>query len=47
MHYLQQLPPAVADFLKRQSGASLYEYALVASLIAVVGVIVLIALAAS
>ena len=44
MQFLQQLPFAAAQFLKKQSGASLYEYALVASLLAVVGVIVLIAL---
>jgi hypothetical protein len=45
MFLLQILPPAVAIFLKSGAGASMYEYALVASLFAVVGVIVLIALA--
>jgi Flp pilus assembly pilin Flp len=47
MRFLQQLPPSVVLFLKRQTGVSLYEYALLASLIAVVGIIVLIALAAT
>jgi Flp pilus assembly pilin Flp len=44
MYLLQMLPPAVLAFLKCQSGASIYEYALVASLVAVIGVIVLVAL---
>lgn len=45
MRFLLQPSPALALFLKREAGTSLYEYALVASLFAVVGVIVLIALA--
>ncbi len=45
MCFLLRLPPALTLFLKRQAGTSLYEYALVASLFAVVGVILLIALA--
>jgi hypothetical protein len=45
MFSLQQFPAALVLFLKRQGGASLYEAALVVSLFAVIGIIVLIALA--
>jgi Flp pilus assembly pilin Flp len=38
------LPPRVSKFLKEMTGASMYEFALVASLVAVVGIIVLVAL---
>jgi Flp pilus assembly pilin Flp len=39
-----QLSPPVHQFLEEMSGASMYEFALVASLVAVVGIIVLVAL---
>ncbi len=34
----------VSNFLKEKAGASMYEFALLASLVAVVGIIVLVAL---
>jgi Flp pilus assembly pilin Flp len=40
---LDQLPQALAMFTRSMSGESKYEYALVAALAAVVGIIVLIA----
>jgi hypothetical protein len=39
-----ELPPRVSKFLTEMTGASMYEFALVASLVAVVGIIVLVAL---
>jgi hypothetical protein len=45
MVLLQLLQPSVVHFLKRQTGTSLYECALVASLFAVVSVIIMVALA--
>lgn len=38
------LPPALSNFLREESGASFYECALVASLIAVVCALALLAL---
>lgn len=46
MVFIQLLRPTVMHFLKRQSGTSLYEYALVASLFAVVSLIIAVAFAA-
>jgi hypothetical protein len=37
-------PPSATSFLAEVTGASMYEFALLASLVAVVGIIVLIAL---
>lgn len=37
-------PRSLLQFLKEKTGASMYEFALLASLVAVVGIIVLIAL---
>jgi hypothetical protein len=45
MVFLRRLRPPVANFVARQCGASPYEYALVASLFAVISLIVLVALA--
>lgn len=45
MFSLQLLPPGVVRFLKGQCGTSLYEFALVLSLFALIGVIIMIALA--
>jgi Flp pilus assembly pilin Flp len=39
-----ELSPRVSQFLEEMTGASMYEFALVASLVAVVGIIVLVAL---
>ena len=39
-----ELTPRVSKFLEEMTGASMYEFALVASLVAVVGLIVLVAL---
>jgi Flp pilus assembly pilin Flp len=39
-----ELSPRVSKFLREMAGASMYEFALVASLVAVVGLIVLVAL---
>lgn len=44
MHIDEYLPPSFTHFLRRESGASFTEYALVASLIAVVCVIALLAI---
>jgi Flp pilus assembly pilin Flp len=38
------VPQSIADFLEEKTGASLYEFALLASLVAVVSIIILVAL---
>lgn len=43
MRFVESLSPAFNIFLKEESGASLMEYALVGLLIAVVGVLALLA----
>jgi len=44
MHASPRVPLSVSHFLEEKTGASMYEFALVASLVAVVSIIILIAL---
>jgi Flp pilus assembly pilin Flp len=47
MHRDEHLPPALVHFLMGRTGASSYEYALIAALVGVVGLILFLALGKS